>query len=315
MLKDSAPVEVFFSYAREDEALINEFKKFLVDLERREMIKSWHDRQIAPGKQWSKEIETYLRRADIILLFISANFHASDFCNVVELQHALERAEDGTARVIPVILRPCLWEDTPIGIFQALPTNGKAVTTWRNRAEAFTDVARGIRDVVSNIPRPSRGGRSPNVESPQTSPSASAIAAQQKLDKEVDVPDASTKDEVLPFDYYFLNHTSFLRREKQEEFQRRTGVPLDHYDIRVVVDSYYKGALDRIERVEYQLHDSDPKPVRVLTASDRPQKFLLKELCNGEYVLQAEVFLKDRNKPIALERYITLSETGPRLRF
>jgi len=307
------PVEVFFSYAHKDEELMNELREHLAELERRGMIKSWHDREIPPGGEWDGEILRYLERADIILLLVSSSFLASAYINMKELTRALERHERGEVRVIPVILRSCLWEDAPFAKFQALPSNGKPISSWEDRDLAFTEVARGVREAAGNIPRPTEGGRAPSAGPSQASP-AGAGEARQHLNRDVDAPEASARDEQLPFDYYFLNHTSFLRRERQEDFRRRTGVPLDHFDIRVIVDSYYKGALDRIERVEYLLHSSYPEPLRVRTARDRPSKFLLKELANGEYVLVAEVFLKDRSQPVVLQRYITLSEDGPRLR-
>lgn len=115
----------------------------------------------------------------------------------------------------------------------------------------------------------------------------------------------------LPADYLYLNHTSFLREERQDEFQNRTGVPLPHYDIRVVLDSYYRGALDRVERVEYILHKAYPDPIQIKV--NREEKFLLKELANGEYVLQAKVFLVGERQPIILQRYISLWKEGPRI--
>jgi hypothetical protein len=115
----------------------------------------------------------------------------------------------------------------------------------------------------------------------------------------------------LPADYLYLNHTSFLREERQAEFQKRTGVPLPHYDIRVILDSYYRGALDRVERVEYILHKAYPDPIQIKVI--REEKFLLKELANGEYVLQAKVFLVGEKHPIILQRYISLWKEGPRI--
>ncbi len=116
----------------------------------------------------------------------------------------------------------------------------------------------------------------------------------------------------LPADYFFLNHTSFLREDMQEEFNRRcnlTGVP--HYDIRVILDSFYEGALDRVKYVVYFLHDEYPEPVQA--KSNRKEKFLLKEVANGEYVLLAEVYLNDQPAPIVLQRHITLWKTGPKI--
>lgn len=118
-------------------------------------------------------------------------------------------------------------------------------------------------------------------------------------------------DAPLPFDYLYLNHTSFLRPKMQEEFKARTGVDSAHYDIRVLVDSYYTGALSKISRVEYYLHQSFPNPIQVRTNCKK--HFLLKELANGEFIIQAKVFIEGRKAPILLQRYLTLWNEGPRL--
>ena len=120
-----------------------------------------------------------------------------------------------------------------------------------------------------------------------------------------------TPGDPMPADYLFMNHTSFLRLEKQQEFRDRTHVNSPHYDIMVIVDSYYEKALDSVEYVEYILHEAYPEPRQI--RSNRGQKFLLKELANGEYVLLAKVFLKDRNTPLILQRFLTLWSSGPRL--
>lgn len=131
-------------------------------------------------------------------------------------------------------------------------------------------------------------------------PASVAIGAGQPAQTEL------VEAEKIPADYVFLNHISFLREEKQAEFQARTGLTgIPHYDIRVVVDSYYKGALDRVKYVEYFLHKSYEEPIQ--TRSQKQNRFLLKELANGEYVLQAKVYLRDRQEPFLLQRYITLS--------
>ena len=116
---------------------------------------------------------------------------------------------------------------------------------------------------------------------------------------------------ILPADYIYINHTSFLRENKQREFQAITHVNIPHYDIRVIIDSYYKGALERIRFVKYYLHQSYPEPIQ--TRSNMKDHFCLKEIANGEYVLIAKIFLKDLEKPIILERYITLWNSGPKI--
>lgn len=118
-----------------------------------------------------------------------------------------------------------------------------------------------------------------------------------------------SESDPIPVDYLYLNHTSFLRESMQQEFKARTGVNRPHYDIRVIVDSYYRGALARVSRVEYILHHAYPEPIQV--RSNAGNRFMLKELANGEYVLVAKVFLRDRKSPLILQRYITLWKEGP----
>ncbi len=147
-----APLEIFISYAHADEALRKELGKHLSLLQQHGLIASWYDRLIPTGVEWSDEIDAHLNSAQIILLLISADFLASRYCYSREMKRALERQKAGEARVIPVILRPVDWEQEPsLSKLQALPTNAKAVTTWPTPPtydEAFTDIARGIRNVV-----------------------------------------------------------------------------------------------------------------------------------------------------------------------
>lgn len=149
--KPKEPVEVFYSYAHEDEGLRNELEKHLSILKRTGVITGWHDRKILAGHDWETIIDVRLNTAKVILLLISADFLASDYCYGIELERALQRDETGDARVIPVILREVHWRGAPFGRLQALPTDGRAVTSWPNRDRAFTDVARGIAKAVEEI--------------------------------------------------------------------------------------------------------------------------------------------------------------------
>jgi hypothetical protein len=45
-------VEVFFSYAHEDEPLLGELLKHLGVLKRLGVIRDWHDRKITAGTEW-----------------------------------------------------------------------------------------------------------------------------------------------------------------------------------------------------------------------------------------------------------------------
>ncbi len=144
----SVPVPVFISYAHEDEPLKEELEKHLVPLVRKGRIQLWDDRKIEPGDEWNGEIDEALNAARIVLLLVSPDFLASDFIYERELKRAMERHQKGEVRVIPIILRACDWKEEAFADFQALPKDGKAITTWKNRDEAWREVARGIRKIV-----------------------------------------------------------------------------------------------------------------------------------------------------------------------
>jgi tetratricopeptide (TPR) repeat protein len=151
-------VEVFYSYAHEDEGLRNKLVEHLSTLRRQGFITEWHDRKIVAGADWAQEIDTHLNTASIILLLISSAFIASDYCYGVEMQRALERHNAREARVIPIILRPTDRSNTPFARLEVLPTDGKPITTWRNRDQAFLDISKGLRKVIEDLasspPRP-----------------------------------------------------------------------------------------------------------------------------------------------------------------
>jgi hypothetical protein len=145
-------VEIFFSYSHKDEELKDEIEKQLSILRHEGLIVAWHDRRIGSGKEWEGQICTHLREARIILLLVSADFLASDYCYDVEMNWAMERHEAGEARVIPVIVRPVdHWQHAPFGKLQALPKDGRPVTTWPNRDEALVDIAKGVRLAVEEL--------------------------------------------------------------------------------------------------------------------------------------------------------------------
>ncbi len=149
MKKDA--LEVFFSYAHEDEKLRDRLATHLKLLERQKVISAWYDRDITAGDEWKTELLEQLERADIILLLISSDFLASDFCWGVELERAMKRHTEKSTCVIPIILRDVDWTSAPFAKLQALPKNAEPVTNWTNQDQAFTDIAKGIRKVAERL--------------------------------------------------------------------------------------------------------------------------------------------------------------------
>ncbi|MFM9946967.1 MAG: SUMF1/EgtB/PvdO family nonheme iron enzyme, partial [Saprospiraceae bacterium] len=146
-----SPLQLFIAYSRKDSAFLDELRVQLTPLERSGKAKIWYDGKIEPGVVWETAIRENLHSADIILLLVSADAIASDYFYDKELADALARHAAGTARVVPLIVRPCVWQETRLGELQALPKDGKAVTSWGDRDEAYADAVAALTRMVNNI--------------------------------------------------------------------------------------------------------------------------------------------------------------------
>ncbi|GJL61086.1 MAG: hypothetical protein NPIRA03_39430 [Nitrospirales bacterium] len=144
-------MKVFISYSHKDKRHRTQLDTHLSLMKREGVIEVWHDRKITGGKEWADQIDENLEQASIILLLISSDFLASDYCYDKEMGRALEKHQNGEARVIPIIIRSADWSTAPFGKLQALPQEAKPIDSWRKKDEAWTDVAKGIRKVVEEL--------------------------------------------------------------------------------------------------------------------------------------------------------------------
>ncbi len=145
---------VFFSYSHKDEWLRDELETHLKLLQRQGIISTWHDRKILPGVEWGDEIDSHLERAKIILLLVSADFLASDYCWDKEVRRAVERHEAGEATVIPIRLRACDWKGTPFEKIQGLPKDLMPVNASKDRDAVWAGIATSIRAVAESLNNP-----------------------------------------------------------------------------------------------------------------------------------------------------------------
>ncbi|NUQ24150.1 MAG: TIR domain-containing protein [Saprospiraceae bacterium] len=144
-------IDIFIAYSHNDLIYKDQLKKFMRPLLNSGQVKVWDDRDIEAGREWEAEIKERLYGADVILLLVSPDSLDSDYFYGKEVEVSLQRHTKGEAVVVPVILRPCLWEDTPISILEALPTKAKPVTQWPSQDEAFTDVAKSLGKITKRL--------------------------------------------------------------------------------------------------------------------------------------------------------------------
>jgi tetratricopeptide (TPR) repeat protein len=146
------PIEVFCCYCHADEAWLRKLEIHLSLLKRQGLVALWHDRLVAPGTAWAQAVDEHLETASVILLLVSADFLASDYCYGVAMKRAMARQEAGEARIIPILVRPVDWHGAPFAHLQALPTDGRQLEAWESQETGLADVAAGIRRVIEDMP-------------------------------------------------------------------------------------------------------------------------------------------------------------------
>lgn len=143
---------VFYSYSHKDKDLCDRLSTYLAPLRREKNISDWYDREIEAGAKWESEIFKKLESAHLILLLMSENFLASDYCFGVETEKAFARLKNGDVRVVPILLKPCLWKESPFSELQLIPRNAKPIISWSSQEDSFLHVAEEIRDIVQEEP-------------------------------------------------------------------------------------------------------------------------------------------------------------------
>jgi hypothetical protein len=138
----------FWSVSDRDDKLCQEIETVLgAD----QCMAVWHALKLLPGDEREMKTKRYLEEAHIVVIMVSPDFTNSPHCNSLGMQQIMQKCHIGQTQVIPVIVRPAMWEDKPFGTLVALPKGGKPIMNWQKRDEALLNVAKGIKRVVIEL--------------------------------------------------------------------------------------------------------------------------------------------------------------------
>jgi hypothetical protein len=148
----SNKLNVFLMYAPEDESVKATLDAQLNPLKKTEFIETWDESQMLAGTEKDAEIASRLEAADIILLLVTANFFGSDDIFDRQLGAALKRHEAKQSVVIPLLMRSCSWEGTPLDqLTTILPRNRMALNQQDNPDTALSDTVEQLRGWCKKI--------------------------------------------------------------------------------------------------------------------------------------------------------------------
>ncbi len=156
-MKRNQPVKVFISHSdtTQDKEWLGKLENtYLANLESQKIISIWHSRKIGLGKERQQEIDAQIKECTIILLLVSPDFLGSE-AYTHETELALKRREeDDEVYVIPIILRPCEWQESLFAKLQPLPRSGIAISKLSDEDEAFEDITKNLRSIIKELETP-----------------------------------------------------------------------------------------------------------------------------------------------------------------
>lgn len=148
-------VDIFCLYHESDEEVCIAINEYLSALKRNDTlnISVSGKFEFSAGTDFVKAANEKIEEAEIILLFISADFIHSDALYKQSVK-IIERYNEGKVQIVPIIAKFCLWDLTPFAKLSVLPSNQqplKSVKHWPNPDEALTEVAKGIYQLVQSF--------------------------------------------------------------------------------------------------------------------------------------------------------------------
>ena len=164
--------KIFISYSHKDEDWKDRLQEQLEVLALEGYFSVWDDRQIEPGDDWFAEIERELNQADVAVMLISASFLRSSFIRTEEIPTLLRRRKQEGIRLIPLILRPCRWQNikwlkTILGGYK--DNVALSGLSEHQQEEALSNLAGKIHDILNPVATKSPSTTEPTIPTPTTS--------------------------------------------------------------------------------------------------------------------------------------------------
>lgn len=145
------PLKCFYSYSHQDRESRKKLSDYLAPLRQKNKIVEWYDRDIEPGTNWNNEINDKINSADLIFFLISAEFLASEYSFSVEVELAFNRLKNKGVKIVPILIKPCLWDQSRFSELQIIPRDAKPISSWTSPEDAYYQVAEEVKNLINAI--------------------------------------------------------------------------------------------------------------------------------------------------------------------
>ena len=179
--------KAFVAYARADKNVVKRLLTHLKGLKYAGKLETWYDGEITAGESWEEQISNELNHSDIVVLCVTADFLASEYVQTVEMPNALNRVHAGQCKIIPVILKPCAWEEHPFARFQVTPERGRPVTDFPDQEKAWAEVMKAIDGAIGAASNHTDySPRAKSAPTPEGAPAKRFLGHQAPSDRDID---------------------------------------------------------------------------------------------------------------------------------
>jgi hypothetical protein len=141
-------MRAFISYSHADQTHLTNLEKHLAQVKRDGLLNLWTDHAIEAGGNLDAEITEALNSSELFIALISPDYINSGYCYEKEFQFAQRLHQQKNLKIVPVIVEPCDWHNTPFSDLKAIPKDGKPISTWNNLNTAFLDVITNLRSLL-----------------------------------------------------------------------------------------------------------------------------------------------------------------------
>lgn len=144
------PIEIYTIYTENDARYYKNMQNYVFSVLKNLYNISCLDNEVMRSNDWRRK--NHLLTATLILPLVSLSFIASDIWKCEQMAEAIQKHHDGDAYIIPILVHPAdSWKSTTLKDLDALPDNGRAISKWSNKQDAYNNIVNYLIELLKRL--------------------------------------------------------------------------------------------------------------------------------------------------------------------